>query len=80
MKRYQTADERELEPAATADLFRKAGFDVRNDIYDFGSTPLAGVFPGWRFGYRLARRVDDAILRIPALRSVGSNFEIVARR
>jgi SAM-dependent methyltransferase len=80
MRRYQTPDERELEPAAIADLFRKAGFQVRNDVYDFASTPLAGVLPGWQSGYRLARKLDDAVLKIPALRSVGSNFEIIARK
>jgi len=79
MKRYQTQDERELDPEWTAGLFRKAGFAVRQDIYDFVSSPLAGIFPGWRSGYRLARRVDDAILRVTALRQIGSNFEIIAR-
>jgi SAM-dependent methyltransferase len=78
MKRYQTDDERELDPASTEEIFRKAGFDVRSDIYDFASTPLAGVFPGWRFGYRVARAIDDTILKIPGLRNLGSNFEIIA--
>ncbi|HEY2018793.1 MAG TPA: methyltransferase domain-containing protein, partial [Bryobacteraceae bacterium] len=48
MKRYQTPDERELEPEATAGLFRSAGFDARIEMYDFVSSPLAGLFPGWR--------------------------------
>jgi SAM-dependent methyltransferase len=78
MKRYQTEDERELEPEATAALFRAAGFATRGSLYDFGSSPLAGLFPGWRTGYRLARRLDDVILRTP-LHTWGSNFEIVAR-
>ena len=55
MKRYQTPDERELEPEWTCRLFRDAGFDARVEIYDFGSTPLAGLFPGWGWGYGLAR-------------------------
>jgi SAM-dependent methyltransferase len=80
MKRYQTPDERELEPEATAALFRAAGFDTRADMYDFGSSPLAGVFPGWRSGYRAARWLDDRLLRVPVLRRRGSNFEITARR
>jgi len=80
MKKYQTADERELDPDGTADLFRKAGFQVRQEFYDFASSPLAGVFPGWRWGYSLARALDDSILRVPALSRLGSNFEIIARQ
>jgi hypothetical protein len=80
MKKYQTEDERELEPEATALLFREAGFDTRCEMYDFGSSPLAGLLPGWGWGYRVARRLDDAILRIPALRRRGSNFELIARK
>jgi SAM-dependent methyltransferase len=79
MKRYQTPDERELEPDRTAALFRDAGFQVQVDMYDFGSTPLAGLLPGWRAGYRAARALDDWVLRIGALRRRGSNFELVAK-
>ena len=79
MKRYQTPDERELSPEMTASLFQSAGFDTRVDTYDFGSSPLAGLLPGWRTGYRMARAVDDMLLRAPALRRRGSNFEILAR-
>ena len=78
MKRYQTEDERELDPASTANLFRNAGFTIQQDMYDFASSPLAGVFPGWRFAYQAARRMDDAILRSPGLRALGSNFELIA--
>jgi cyclopropane fatty-acyl-phospholipid synthase-like methyltransferase len=80
MKRYQSPDERELEPEATAALLRDAGLDTRLEIYDFGSSPLAGLFPGWRGGYRMARVVDNGILRIPFLSRFGSNFELIARR
>jgi SAM-dependent methyltransferase len=80
MKRYQTEDEQELDPGWTEELFQKAGFDARSDLYDFASSPLAGVFPGWRFGYRATRAMDDGILRIPGLRNLGSNFEIIAQR
>jgi SAM-dependent methyltransferase len=80
MRKYQTADERELEAAATAALFRGADFAVRTDVYDFGSSPLAGLFPGWRFGYRFARALDDWLLRAPALHRRGSNFELIVRR
>jgi hypothetical protein len=79
MKRYQSPDERELEAEATVALFRNEGLRAEASIYDFGSSPLAGLFPGWESGYRLARALDDRILRVPALRKVGSNFEIVAR-
>jgi SAM-dependent methyltransferase len=79
MKRYQTPDERELEPEPTAELFRGAGFDTRVTMYDFGSSPLAGLLPGWRAGYRVARAVDDWLLKVPALRRRGSNFEVIAR-
>jgi SAM-dependent methyltransferase len=80
MKKYQTADERELEADATAALFRCAGFEVRVAMYDFGSSPLAGLFPGWHAGYRVARVLDDALLRVPPLRRRGSNFELVVGR
>ena len=76
MRQYQTPDERELDGESAAAIFRRAGFDVRVDMYDFGSSPLAGLFPGWRFGYQMTRRLDDALLRMPALRKRGSNFEL----
>jgi SAM-dependent methyltransferase len=79
MKRYQTEDERELDSESTAGLFRRAGIPTRVEVYDFGSSPLAGLFPGWRAGYRVARRIDDALLRMAAFRQRGSNFELVAR-
>lgn len=79
MKKYQTPDERELVPDESAELFRRRGFDVHCDMYDFGSSPLAGLLPGWAFGYRAARRIDDLALRMPMLKKYGSNFEIVAR-
>jgi len=79
MKRYQTPDERELDPESTAALFRSAGFETRIEVYDFGSSPLAGLVPGWQAGYRAARRLDDWLLRVSALRRRGSNFEVVAR-
>jgi hypothetical protein len=48
-------------------------------MYDFGSSPLAGLFPGLGAGYRMARRLDDWLLRVPALARRGSNFEVIAR-
>ena len=49
------------------------------EIYDFGSSPLAGLLPGWRADYRAARLADDLFLKAPALRRLGSNFEIVCK-
>ena len=80
MKKYETADERELNAHAVAELFRSGGFQVTNSIYDFGSSPLAGLFPGWRWGYRFSRQLDNLLLQIPALSARGSNFEILAER
>ena len=79
MKRYQTVDERELEAEPTATLFREAGWVTRVGMYDFGSSPLAGLFPGWGVGYRMARKVDDVVLRVPGMKRLGSNFEVIAR-
>jgi SAM-dependent methyltransferase len=79
MRHYQTPDERELHPEATGALFRDAGFQVSVKTYDFGSSPLAGLFPGWSGGYRTARSLDDLLLRAAPLRKLGSNFEVVAR-
>ena len=79
MKKYQTPDEHELDGESTAAIFRRGGFDVKVEMYDFGSSPLAGLFPGWSFGYRAARRLDDLLLRSAALRKRGSNFELLGR-
>ncbi|HJZ98344.1 MAG TPA: class I SAM-dependent methyltransferase [Candidatus Solibacter sp.] len=78
MKRYQTEDERELDAESTVDIFRRANFDMRVSIYDFASSPLAGLFPGWRTGYRMMRALDDVLLHTPLSR-VGSNFELLTR-
>lgn len=79
MRKYQTADERELEPEGSARLFRGAGFHVTSSMYDFASTPLAGLFPGWRVGYQAARAVDNVLVRTPVIKTLGSNFELLAR-
>lgn len=79
MARYQSPDERELDPSQTLDRFRRAGFSAQLLRYDFLSTPLAGLFPGWRSGYLTARVFDEVLVRTPGLRALSSNFEIVAR-
>jgi hypothetical protein len=38
------------------------------------------LFPSWRFGYRAARWLDEALIRVPVLRAVSSNFEVIARK
>ncbi len=76
MRRYQSPGERELAPGDVAALFRAAGLDCRVSIYDFVSSPLAGLFPGWASGYRAARLLDELLVRIPGLRLLGSNFEL----
>lgn len=80
MKQHQSPDERELTAAEVTPLLAAAGFECRADFYDFVSTPLAGLFPAWRAGYRAARVLDDLLVRVPGLRRVSSNFEVVARK
>lgn len=80
MERYQSPGERQLRPVETAQLFAEGGFpSARHGYYDFVSTPLAGLFPSWRFAYRMARVLDEVLVRTPGLRRVSSNFEVVAR-
>ena len=79
MKRYQTPDERELNREEIAGLFAGAAFQTRVETYDFGSSPLAGLCPGWRTGYLAARAIDDWLLHAPFFRRYGSNFEVIAR-
>jgi SAM-dependent methyltransferase len=80
MARYQSPNERQLTPGSTADHFAKAGLDARFEYYDFLSTPLAGLFPSWRFGYNATRVIDEALVRIPILKRASSNFEVIGRK
>jgi SAM-dependent methyltransferase len=80
MRKYQSPDERELDAGSTAGLFAHAGFEARSEFYDFVSSPLAGLLPGWKVGYQAARRADDIIVRVPLLRRLGSNFEVIAHK
>ena len=80
MKKYQTEDERELDPEETRRLFGKEWAQVRTETYDFGSSPMAGLLPGWRGSYQLSRQVDDALLRFSFFRRYGSNFEVIAQK
>ena len=78
MQKYQSPDERQLDPEETAEYFRSAGFSCQTSMYDFVSSPLAGLLPGWRTGYQAARAADELLVRIPGLRKLGSNFELLA--
>ncbi len=69
-----------LSPKETVGRFSEAGLQARFRYYDFCSTPLAGLFPSWRFGYRLTRGLDEVLIRTPLLRAVSSNFEVIARK
>jgi ubiquinone/menaquinone biosynthesis C-methylase UbiE len=80
MEKYQTEDERQLLPRSTSEPFRAAGFHTATRWFDFASTPLAGLFPSWGAGYRLARQLDEALTRVPLLRELSSNFELTARK
>jgi SAM-dependent methyltransferase len=76
MKQYQTEDERELRPEDLGRRFRAAELPVRTSMYDFVSTPMAGLFPGSRIAYGAARAADEVLVRVPLLQRLGANFEI----
>jgi hypothetical protein len=80
MRKYQTEEEVELKPSEARRAFARNGFSVVQHYYDFASTPLAGLFPSWRTGYLISRRVDDVLTRIPGLNLLSSNFELVAQK
>jgi SAM-dependent methyltransferase len=79
MKKYQTPGERQLVRSALCELFRGHGLVVQDRMYDFLSTPLAGLFPGARAVYRLSRILDNVLVRTPLMERMGSNFELLAR-
>jgi ubiquinone/menaquinone biosynthesis C-methylase UbiE len=78
MKKYQTEDEEELTPSAVWSAFSRAGFRVTESYYDFVSTPLAGLLPSWKLGYRAARVTDNLLIRVPVVKRLSSNFEVLA--
>jgi len=80
MKKYQTEGEEPLKPESTWQAFARAGFNVRGSYYDFISTPLAGLLPSWKVGYGVSRFLDQALVRIPGVRLLSSNFEVLARK
>jgi len=80
MARHQSPDERELVPSETRARFEQAGLRTGLSTYDFLSTPLAGLFPGRAGPYCVSRRADELLIRLPLIRHLGSNFELVARK
>lgn len=80
MARYQSPNEQPLAPSETADMFSRAGLETFSSYYDFLSTPLAGLLPSWSSGYRVARLLDEPLIRLPLVRKLSSNFEIRAIR
>lgn len=80
MAKYQSPNERQLAPQTTANHFTNAGLDARFDYYDFISTPLAGLFPAWRWGYQATRQIDELLVRTPLLNRASSNFEVIAHK
>jgi SAM-dependent methyltransferase len=80
MQKYQSPGEAELAPQQVKRLFEAEGFGCELSYYDFGSTPLAGLAPSWAAGYKAARIVDDFVARVPWLRKLSSNFEILAKK
>ena len=80
MKKHRSPDERELSPSAVRELFNANGLAARVSMYDFFSTPLAGLLPGVALAYRISRLVDDLVVRAPLLNRLGSNFELIARK
>jgi SAM-dependent methyltransferase len=80
MQKYQSPGEAELAPQKVKRQFETSGFGCELTYYDFGSTPLAGLAPSWAAGYRAARILDDLVVRVPLLRKLSSNFEILAKK
>ena len=71
---------RRIDPRSTAEIFRRSGLDATHRIFDFASSPLAGLFPSWRLGYRVSRWLDDGIIHLPGIKNLGSNFEVIAKK
>lgn len=80
MERYHSPGERELDPAWTLARVKQAGFEATVAWFDFWSTPVAGLWPESLSCYHMAWWIDRLLTRIPLLRRLGSNFEIVARK
>jgi len=78
MAKYQTEDERPLNPAALAEIFTRGGFNTKTSWYDFVSTPMAGLFPSVPLLYRAGRIADEGLTRMPLLCALSSNFELLA--
>lgn len=80
MERYRSPEERELDPSWLLELVREAGFRARLQFFDFLSTPLAGLMPSQAWLYEASWWLDRVLIRLPGIRWLGSNFEIIARK
>jgi SAM-dependent methyltransferase len=80
MAQHQSPDERELDRGETRVRFEQAGLAVTASMYDFLSTPVAGLFPGSAWLYRATRLADEILTRAPLLGRLGSNFELAAKK
>jgi SAM-dependent methyltransferase len=78
--RYHSPDERELDPAALAALFREAGFEPPVIGYtDYFLGPLAWLAPGVPGGAaRALEALDNLALSVPLLRRTASSFSLCA--
>lgn len=79
MRRYQSPGERPLDPDDIVRMFASRGYRASRQWFDFVSSPLAGLFPSGARLYRAGRALDEALIRIPGLNLMSSNFEIIAR-
>ena len=68
-----------MEAARVARSFREAGSDAETACYDFASHPLAGLCPGSAALNALTRVVDDALVRLPAIKAWSNAFDLLAR-
>jgi len=79
MKQFQTEDEAPVSARELRELFTRHGFSAETRTFDYISVPLAGLFPGSRAIYQVARVVDRVLTRIPLVRASGSSVELIAR-
>jgi SAM-dependent methyltransferase len=79
MKRYQTEGERPLNSRMVVKAFQNHGYEAKRSWYDFGSTPVAGLFPSSGAAYHITRMVDNFLIHTPGLNLLSSNFEVIAR-
>lgn len=80
MKQYQTENEDPLARGEVQRALMQSGFEGTVGYFDFVSTPLGGLLPSWRWGYKASRALDEVLTRVPLLRRLGGNLEVVAKK